>query len=122
MGEGRDSKQMIDSYRFGRIVVDGVEYTRDLIILPERVEGGWWREEGHRLGLGDLGEALAAEPEVLVVGKGYLGRMRVGEDVERALSERGIAFRAEKTGRACEVYNELVREGKRAVAALHLTC
>jgi len=62
---GETLSRMIDSYRFGRIVVDGVEYTRDLIILPGRVEGGWWREEGHRLGLGDLGEALAAEPEAL---------------------------------------------------------
>lgn len=122
MGLGTIPFRMIDSYRFGRIIVDGVEYTSDLIILPEGVESGWWREEGHRLTLGDLREALAAEPEVLVVGKGSLGRMRVGEEVERALFKRGIALWVEKTGRACEVYNELVREGKRTVAALHLTC
>jgi hypothetical protein len=30
----------IESYRFGRIVVDGQVHTRDVIILPHRVIGG----------------------------------------------------------------------------------
>src|SRR5438552_3119615 len=43
----------IDDYRFGRVVVDGEEQTRDVIVLPERVLRDWWRADGHRLVLAD---------------------------------------------------------------------
>jgi hypothetical protein len=46
----------IDQYEFGRIVVDGREETRDLIILPGRVVRNWWRRDGHALVLDDLAE------------------------------------------------------------------
>ena len=38
----------IDDYDFGRIVVDGLEQTRDVILLPGRVVLNWWRQDGHR--------------------------------------------------------------------------
>jgi hypothetical protein len=44
----------IEGYRFGRVVVDGEEQSRDVIVLPSRVVRNWWREEGHVLGLPDL--------------------------------------------------------------------
>jgi len=37
---------VIDGYSFGRIVVEGKEYTSDLIIYPDHIQGDWWREEG----------------------------------------------------------------------------
>lgn len=122
MGLEAKSLLMIDSYRFGRITVDGAEYTRDLIILPDRVKSDWWRAEGHRLRVEDLEEVLAHEPDVLVVGMGAYGLMKVGDDVKKALTETGILLKAERTAEACDVYNELVEEGKQVVAALHLTC
>lgn len=36
---------MINSYDFGRIVVDGKAYTSDVIIFPDRVNSYWWRKE-----------------------------------------------------------------------------
>jgi hypothetical protein len=38
----------IKHYQFGRIVVDGQEERRDLIILPDRVVRNWWRRDGLR--------------------------------------------------------------------------
>jgi hypothetical protein len=35
----------LEGYRFGRILVDGHEETRDLIVLPNRVLTNWWRKE-----------------------------------------------------------------------------
>jgi hypothetical protein len=58
----------IDHYEFGRIVIDGREETRDLIILPGRVVQNWWRREGHALVLHDLVEVLDELPPHLVVG------------------------------------------------------
>jgi hypothetical protein len=38
----------LEDYSFGRIVVDGEEQTRDLIVTPDRVVTNWWRREGLR--------------------------------------------------------------------------
>jgi hypothetical protein len=58
----------IDHYEFGRIVIDGRQETRDLIILPNRVVRDWWRQEGHALVVNDLAEVLDELPTHLVVG------------------------------------------------------
>lgn len=111
----------IEDYSFGRIVIDGRAYTRDLIILPGRILAGWWRREGHSLALEDLEPVLAAQTEVLVVGTGAHGGMRVPEQTRRALAERGIELLVAPTARACELHDEL--SGARCTsAALHLTC
>jgi hypothetical protein len=111
----------IDSYRFGEIVIGGGTFRSDVLILPGGVRSGWWRLEGHRLHLEDLEEALAAAPELLVVGRGYYGRMVVPGPVAEELGRRGIELVAEETPRAVATWNGLP-DTRRAVAALHLTC
>lgn len=111
----------IDSYSFGRIVINGKTYTSDVIIYPGKINSAWWRQEGHLLQLADLEEALQAGPDVLVIGTGSYGAMRVpGETVDR-ISAKGIIVKVERTGTAVEVYNELRGTGT-VIAALHLTC
>ena len=58
----------IDHYQFGKIVIDGVTYTRDVIILPAGVLPNWWRSEGHRLVSANLERILEAKPDFLVIG------------------------------------------------------
>jgi len=113
---------MIDSYTFGRIVIDGREYTADVIVLPDRVKSGWWRKEGHQLCTEDIEAVLREGPEALVVGTGYYGLMKVLPETRERLKKEGIRLVAEKTKEACEAYNSLLRESKKAAAALHLTC
>jgi hypothetical protein len=64
----------IEHYEFGRIVVDGQEERRDLIILPDRVVRNWWRQDGHALVL-----------EHLVIGTGAHGRLRPDQQAVRRL-------------------------------------
>lgn len=111
----------IDSYRFGRIVVDGKPHTKDLIILPDRVIGGWWRTEGHTLLPDDLADVLAARPDILVVGQGAYRRMNVSDQARQSLEQAGIELIAQSTKQACETYNRL-RQQRAIAAALHLTC
>ena len=111
----------IDSYRFGRIVIDGQTHTKDVIILPDRVIPRWWRREGHTLHLADLNEVIAAMPAILVVGKGAFGRMRVGDDAIQGLKETGIELIELNSKEACQRYNELRERGDVALA-LHLSC
>ena len=61
---------VIDSYRFGLIVVNGKNYTSDVIILLDKVKDNWYRKTGHQLHLDDLSEVIAENPEVLIVGTG----------------------------------------------------
>ena len=112
---------MIDSYDFGRIVINGKRYSSDLIVFSDTVRGGWWRKEGHRLHVEDLKDVLEVKPEVLVVGTGYSGLMRVPPETRRYVESEGIEFIAQKTAEACETFNRLVKSRK-VVAALHLTC
>jgi hypothetical protein len=111
----------INSYRFGEIVIDGVTYRSDVIVLPDRVRAEWWRREGHCLHIVDLEEVLEAEPELLIVGQGFYGRMSVPSELSEELGRRGIRIVAGDTWQACETFNS-VPAGKRAAAALHLTC
>ena len=115
------STPRIDSYRFGRLVVDGQSHTKDVIILPDRVIAGWWRKQGHTLLPDDLEEVLAARPDLLLVGLGAYRRMNVTAEAQQSLEQAGIELVAQSTKQACETYNDL--RGQRAVtAALHLTC
>jgi len=115
------NQAMIDDYSFGRITVDGKTHTSDVIIYPDRVDAAWWRKQGHRLCVDDLQDAVAAEPETLVVGTGTYGLMRVPADVRDHLAELGVELKVAKTGEACQLYNQLAAQ-KKTIAALHLTC
>lgn len=110
----------IDGYHFGQVIINGQKYTSDVIIFPERVVS-WWRERGHTVAPSDLREAIAAQPQVLIIGTGAYGAVRVLPEVEKMLSSQGIRLIALPTGDACERYNRL-RDTQRVVAALHLTC
>ncbi|MEA2089285.1 MAG: Mth938-like domain-containing protein [Thermoproteota archaeon] len=113
---------MIESYSFGRIVVDGKRYTTDVIIYPDHVKDGWWRKEGHRLHIEDLKDVIEAKPDVLVVGTGYFGLMKVPTEVKQRLKEKEIEVVVQPTKKACETFNQLIQSGEKVVAAFHLTC
>jgi hypothetical protein len=115
------STPKIDSYRFGQIVIDGQTHNKDVIIFPNRVLGGWWRDEGHLLQPNDLADVFEAKPKMLVVGQGAYGQMAIAPETEQALQSANIELIALPTEQACQTYNNL-REQEGTVAALHLTC
>ena len=60
----------IAGYRFGHVLVNDRELTRDVIVLPNRVIENWWRREGHELAWADLQDVADELPGRLVVGTG----------------------------------------------------
>jgi hypothetical protein len=110
----------LEGYRFGRVLVDGREETRDLIVLPNRVVRNWWSRDGHALDLKDLEDVLEDLPERLVVGTGADQRMRPDPATVDALRGRGIEVEVLSTPDAVRRYGELDAGG--TAAALHLTC
>ena len=111
----------IDSYRFGEIVIEGKKYSDDVIIFPDRVKDNWWRKTGHELCLEDIAEVISEKPDVLVVGTGASGMMKVLHEVEQLAQAWGIKLVAEPTERACNTYRQLSRY-QRVVAAVLITC
>ncbi len=112
----------IEGYSFGEIIIDGVKYKSDVVISPAGVFPNWWRLEGLKLQMEDLKEYLSkAVVDVLIVGTGASGLMKVSGEVEKEMKVRGIELIALPTGEACKLYNEL-RDRKRVMGVFHLTC
>jgi hypothetical protein len=110
----------LGDYRFGHVVVDGREETRDVIVLPARVVRNWWRRDGHALVEEDLQDVLDELPERLIVGMGAASQMRVDEGLLDLLRGRGVEVEYLPTDRAVVRFGEL--DPARTAAALHLTC
>lgn len=111
----------IESYSFGKVTIDGAAYDSDVIVCPDGVRPNWWRKEGHGLHPEDLSAVVDAGVDVLVIGCGSYGVLKVPETTREWLEGKGIELVALPTGEACERYNELA-PAKKVAAGLHLTC
>ncbi len=113
---------MIDHYSFGSIRIDGRNYRRDVIILRDRVIDNWWRKSGHELHVADISDMIEKYlPEVLVVGTGSAGALRVMPETVEYLESKKIKLIEEKTGDACKTLDRIVHT-KKVMGAFHLTC
>lgn len=110
----------IDFYDFGHIVVDGRAYDYDIIIFEGTVLR-WTRRQSHLLEIEDLREALRESPDIVLIGNGYNGLMKVPDQVIYAIGAQGIEVIVEKTTEVVRRFNELPKS-RRAIAALHITC
>ena len=113
---------LVESYRFGKIVINGQKYNKDLIVFPDEVRTNWWRKNGHSLCLEDLTVLDDIKTDFLIVGIGSAGVMKVPSEVIQELKQKEIEVIVLKTPEAVEEYNRLVKEGKQVAAAFHLTC
>ncbi len=113
---------IIESCSFGRMVIDGTSYTKDVIIYPDgSVSSPWYRNRGHVLEAIDLEDLVAAAPEIIVCGTGAMGFLRPSAAVTEYLRTSNIDFIAQKNSKAVKTYNEL--SGRRNTGGcFHLTC
>jgi hypothetical protein len=112
----------IDSYQFGKIIINGTEYNSDCLILDDSVQSNWRRKQGHLLTPEDLQPIIAAKSSILVVGCGASGLMKVSEEIGQVLLNHGIDLFTANTHKAVAMFNELAGKGENVAGALHLTC
>ena len=113
---------IIESYSFGHMIIDGISYTKDVIIYPDdSILSPWWRKQGHVLGVNDLQDLIAAAPEIIICGTGAMGVMRPSAALEENLRANNIDFIAQRSAKAVETYNQLSGE-KKIGGCFHLTC
>ena len=112
----------IDSYSFGKIVIDGQAYSKDLLILPDRIIPNWWRDKGHVFAIGDLQEVLKNhEIEQIIFGLGAFSMVKIDPELINDFKVRGIEHKASSTGEAVKYYNDAANK-KKTAAAFHITC
>ena len=112
----------ISNYQFGKINVGDATVTSDLIVYPENYQDHWWRKQGHELQTEDLQSIVEFQPDVLVVGTGYFGRMQIPRETQDYLQQQGIQLVSARTSEAVKKFNQLQQQSAKVVAALHLTC
>lgn len=114
---------MIESYSFGRMVINGKTYSSDLIIYPDgHIQDSWCRKEGHRLVEADIVKLIESVPEIIVVGTGASGLMTPTKELENSLAHKNMDLIAQPTSNAMELFNQLLSENKKVGGCFHLTC
>jgi len=112
---------LIQSYNFGKITINENSYNSDLIIYKNEINDKWWRKEGHNLCIDDIQEIINKKPDILIIGTGAYGLMKVPPELINYLEKINIQVIVKKTKEACVEYNKLCQD-KYVIAALHLTC
>lgn len=113
---------VIEDYSFGSIRIDGNDYRTDVILYPDGI-AEWTREEGHYMQVSDAGPLLSRNPDILLVGTGSHGGMRVSTELGKSCEEKGVELIVGPTTEIWKTYNRLVGPGsKKVIAAMHLTC
>ena len=111
----------IDSYTFGRIVIDGKSYDSDVIIYKNIVYPNWRRMSGHLFQIDDIEKHLKKNPKKLLIGTGFSKMMKVDPDAKSYLKKARIELIIESTSNAWKTFNSLSDE-EDVMAVFHITC
>lgn len=110
----------IQFVKFGEVMVDGKVYYSDMIV--------WWDGEKefmpktHFLDMKAFSHLLRKKPDMIVVGTGLQGAVRISEHVRERVRDKGIRLFEHTSDKAPDIFNGLVATGKRVVAYIHTTC
>lgn len=124
-----DPQGPIEHFEWGRYTIKGKLHSaegegvgKDICLLEGSVQE-WASRKGHTLQPHMAACVLNAGVEILVIGNGVYGKVKVSQATRRALKEGGIGeLIIERTPEACGTYNRLAREGKRVALLAHGTC
>jgi len=113
---------MITKFTFGTITVGNQRYNSDIKIVNGEVVPDWWRDSGHRVDVGDILDILQNKPDIIVIGKGDPGYMKVADGLRDYAGNHGIELIAEQTPTAIQTFNRLFKEGRNVAAGFHVGC
>jgi len=122
-----DKQGPITHFEWGSYTIEGKVHGagegvgKDILLSAQGVSA-WHEREGHALKPKMIRRALEMQPEVLIIGNGVNGALKVGKKALKAAEEAGVKLVVLKTPDACREYNRLFREGKKVVLLAHGTC
>ena len=116
----------INSYNFGFIVIDGKQYTSDVVISPDGTvkerEPSKGRVGSHHIGCSEIESINMGQPDAIVVGTGASGLATLSSEAEVYLHQVNSNLIILPTPQAIQKFNKLAEEGKRVAALIHVTC
>jgi len=109
----------IDNAFFGSVSIDGKKYDYDLVISwdGEITE----KDRRHNFTKSELMDILMKEPDVVIIGTGFAGNVKIDPDAEIFAKIEGIDLMTLPTPIAISEFNKLSKR-KKTVAVLHITC
>lgn len=108
----------VDSFYFGNIVIDGKKHQTDVIVSSDGVQE---KESSHEFTKSDFQNILMREPEVIIIGIGTAGAVKVDPEIDSIANDENIEVIKLETPKAVDEYNKLYRK-KKVIAMFHLTC
>lgn len=117
LSKERSDTNLILAWEPGRLKIGAEWFSGHVIVTADRVVPDWTTSQPDALGIDQLQAAMAANPEILLLGTGpnaLLPNVRL----IASLAEMGIGLEFMDTPAACRTFNVLVGEGRRVVAAL----
>ena len=111
---------LIESVGFGEIKVKGKTYYSDVVIDWEgNIE---LRKKSHVFDINEFARLLERKPEIIVIGTGFSGCVKIPEEVIEVSKEKGVKLFPEQTEKAMDVFNAFISEKRKAIAVIHTTC
>lgn len=117
----------INSTKFGEIVIDGKKYYQVLIIGNEVEERQVDQLEAlfgttHEIGEWEKERLLKGKPEIILIGTGQNGAMKVKKELVDYLEQHQIEVISATTSEIIQIYDRKVKEGRKVNALIHTTC
>lgn len=116
-----------DKTVFGAVYINDQPH-KDILVLGEKIEP---RDEvrlekeiggHHQIGDFEVEKLLASKPEIIIIGNGQSGVLKVSEVVIEKINKAGVKLLVLETPQAIAEYNRLAGEGKRVNCLMHTTC
>jgi len=110
----------IEFERFGELKIDGRIYYSDMMV--------WWDgerefvEKGHLIDMKLFTRLIRKKPEMVVIGGGQQGRVKIPDDVRSLAGSSKIKLFWEPSDKAVDIFNAMARTGKKVAALVHTTC
>lgn len=112
---------MINEHKFGFFRINNKPYYGDIKILDKKVKT-WDNREHHDLNLNQIKDLLEINPNVIIIGTGNSGLLKMSTEAQAAVLSKRIELFAGKNTDAIQKYNEAISKNKKIAALFHATC
>jgi len=110
----------LEATSFGSITISGKNYDHDVYVFWD---GTVERRVGdHTVPARQMEYIIRSKPEIVIIGTGQFGIVRVPSESEKLAKEQDIEVVKARTPQAIRIFNEAMKKGKRVSAIIHVTC
>jgi len=113
---------MISSTKFGSIMVGNKKYDNDVFVSYKDTVKDGETNSRHLISKKELALLLLDKPDVIILGTGQEGCMKISSDSSELAKNRGIEIVESKTPDAIKKFNQLYASGRKVVGYMHVTC